>query len=103
MKNKIVSAERREYLKKINKNKRLVFFTQILILAGFIILWEVLANANIIDSFITSQPSRILNTLMNLSSNDLLKHIGVTVYETVARFFARNIFRIFYCLYFMVV
>ena len=45
-----------------------------------------LANAKIIDSFITSQPSRIWNTFMNLTSNDLLKHVKVTVYETIVGF-----------------
>lgn len=40
----------------------------------------------VIDSFITSQPSRILDTFMNLFSNDLLKHLGVTLYETLVGF-----------------
>lgn len=56
------------------------------ILFTIIVLWEVLANLNIIDSFITSQPSRILDTFMNLFSNDLLKHLGVTLYETIIGF-----------------
>lgn len=85
--NKIIqSQERKKYLKKIRKKKYLVLFTQILILVGFLALWEILANRGIIDSFITSQPSRILKTFMNLTSNDLLKHIGVTTYETVVGF-----------------
>lgn len=82
----MMSKERRQYLKNIKKKKHLVFITQILILVIFLAIWEFLANENIIDSFITSQPSRIWNTLMNLGSNDLLKHIGVTVYETVVGF-----------------
>lgn len=56
------------------------------ILFTIIVLWEVLANLKIIDSFITSQPSRILNTFMNLFSNDLLTHLGVTLYETIVGF-----------------
>ena len=84
--NKSISSERKKYLKGIKKRKYLVFLTQILILVGFLGLWEILARANIIDSFIMSQPSRILDTFMNLTSNDLLKHIGVTVYETVIGF-----------------
>ena len=85
--NKIIqSQERKKYLKKIRKKKYLVLFTQILILVGFLALWEILANRGIIDSFITSQPIRILKTFMNLTSNDLLKHIGVTTYETVVGF-----------------
>ena len=84
--NKLISKERKEYLKNIKKEKYLVLLAQISILIGFLLLWEVLANKGIIDSFITSQPSRILKTFMNLTSNDLLKHIGVTVYETVIGF-----------------
>ena len=49
-------------------------------------MWEFLANHEIIDSFITSQPSRIWKTLTNLTSNDLLKHIWVTTYETLIGF-----------------
>ena len=87
----IISKERKEYLAK-NKHKKIaITLTQIFILIAFLGLWEILANANIIDSFITSQPSRIIETFMNLGSNDLLKHIGVTVYETVAGFLVGTI------------
>lgn len=82
----IVSSERKKYIKGIKRNKRLVLLTQILILMAFLGIWEILANKGIIDSFITSQPSRILDTFMNLTSNDLLKHIWVTTYETVVGF-----------------
>lgn len=86
MRDKFISTDRKRYLRKIRLNKIAVFGTQIGILLAFIILWEVLADLKIIDSFITSQPSRILDTFMNLSSNDLLKHLGVTFYETVVGF-----------------
>lgn len=80
------SSERKKYLKKIKIEKYLVYITQIAILISFLTIWEVLARANIIDSFIMSQPSRIWSTLINLTSNDLLKHIGVTLYETIVGF-----------------
>ena len=83
MNNLMVSDERKKYIKKNKRQKRMVTIVQILILVGFIAIWEILADAKIIDSFIMSQPSRILDTFLNLGSNDLLKHIGVTVYETV--------------------
>lgn len=86
MRDKFLSTDRKRYLRKIKINKTLVFLTQIGILLFFIILWEVLANLDIIDSFITSQPSRIFKTFMNLSSNDLLHHLGVTMYETIVGF-----------------
>ena len=84
--NKFISQERRIYLRNNRKRTVLVLITQIAILVGFLALWEILANMNVIDSFITSQPSRIWETLTNLGSNNLLMHIQVTVYETVVGF-----------------
>lgn len=86
MKNRNVSVERKKYLYKVKLNKFLIVLTQILILVSFLAIWEFLANADIMDSFITSQPSRIFKTLINLTSNDLVKHIKVTVYETIVGF-----------------
>jgi len=86
MNKQLISKERQQYLNKIRYKKYMVLITQIVILVGFLALWEILANKKIIDSFIMSQPSRIWETFMNLSSNDLLKHLGVTVYETVVGF-----------------
>ena len=86
MQKKNNSEERKKYLKKIKSTKILVLFTQITIVIAFIALWELLANKGIIDSFITSQPSRMLKTFMNLSKNGLLKHLGVTCYETIVGF-----------------
>ena len=90
MKNEIMSEEGGEYLKSLKIKKFAVLITQILILVGLIITWELLARYNIIDSFITSQPSRIFNTFLNLGSNDLLYHVGVTTYETIIGFLLRN-------------
>lgn len=82
----LLSKERKQYLRKKRNKKCMVFLTQVLILIGFLAIWEILAEQKVIDSFITSQPSRIWETFMNLGSNDLMKHIGVTVYETVVGF-----------------
>lgn len=70
MNRKGLSLERIHYLKKIKQKKYLVFIVQILILFGFLGIWELCARNGIIDSFITSQPSRILKTLMDLTSNN---------------------------------
>lgn len=101
MRDKFISSDRKKYLRKIKLNKLAVFMTQIGILIFFIILWEVLANLKIIDSFITSQPSRILDTFMNLSSNDLLHHLSVTFYETLVRIYFWNPSWYFNCNYTM--
>ena len=86
MREKNISDDRKKYLRKIRTNKMLVLLTQLSILILFIVLWEVLANKKMIDSFITSQPSKILDTFLNLSSNGLLKHLGVTLTETLIGF-----------------
>lgn len=80
------SKERKEYLKNKKRKKVIILFTQIFILIAFLGIWEILANKGIIDSFMMSQPSRIWNTLINLGSEDLMKHIWVTVYETIVGF-----------------
>lgn len=82
----LVSKERKQYLKKQKCKKYMIWFTQVAILVLFLAIWENLANKKIIDSFIMSSPSRIWNTFMNLNSNDLMMHIGVTVYETAIGF-----------------
>ena len=86
MQKKNNSEERKKYLRKNTITKVSIIVTQITLVILFIILWELLANKGIIDSFITSQPSRMLKTFMNLSENELLLHLGVTCYETIVGF-----------------
>lgn len=81
-----ISEDRKKYLAQKKRQKIAVTTTQILLLIGFILIWEVLARVNIIDGFLTSQPSRVLKTIMDMSSNNLLMHLGVTCYETIVGF-----------------
>lgn len=86
-KNKVqISDERKKYLRRTKTRKIEIVFTQIFILVAFIATWEILANKGVIDSFIASQPSRILKTFLNLSSNDLLEHLKITCIETLIGF-----------------
>lgn len=84
--NEIISPDRKKYLRKIKLRKIEILATQIFIVVAFIAIWEILANTGKIDSFITSQPSRILKTFLNLSSNDLLEHLKITCLETLIGF-----------------
>lgn len=86
MHKKNISDDRKKYLRKKRINKISILVTQISILIAFIVIWEIAANKGIIDSFIMSQPSKILKTFINLSSNDLLMHIQVTCNETLIGF-----------------
>ena len=55
-------------------------------LAVLLLLWEVAAEIGWVDSFIFSQPSRILRTYVTMVQEDLLYHVRVTVTETLAGF-----------------
>ena len=83
---KVLSKERQEYLAKKRRNKLLIVATQIGLLAFFIILWEVLANVGVIDSFIASKPTSIVETFVSMLSEGLMMHILVTCLETIAGF-----------------
>ena len=84
--NNELSKERQEYLAKKRRNKLLILVTQVGLVAFFIIIWEVLANIGVIDSFITSKPTRIVETFISMLSEGLLIHILVTCLETIAGF-----------------
>ncbi len=82
-----ISRERLLFLRKKRNTKIFVVFMRIFILCAFFVLWEVLAVTGVIDSFLSSSPSRIAKTLKDLLlSGDLWLHIGTTVYETVIGF-----------------
>ncbi len=81
-----ISEERKKYLRKIKKNKILIIIVRLLIVIVFILGWEILANIGVIDSFIASSPSRIWDTFINLSSTNLMEHVGVTCLETIIGF-----------------
>ena len=79
-----LSPQHLTYVKKVKRENFLIIFLRIAILILALGLWELMADAKIIDSFITSSPSRIVKTIKELLvKNNLLHHIGVTLYETV--------------------
>jgi len=81
------SSEHKLYLKKIKRNKILVILTQLLILITLILTWELLAHYEIINTFISSSPSRIIKTIIDLhNQNNLYNHIWITIYETLISF-----------------
>ena len=81
------SLEHKAFLRKRKKEKIIVISFQILILLVFILGWELLARFNLINTFLLSSPSLVLNTLVNLfTDNDLFIHIGITLYETIVSF-----------------
>ncbi len=82
-----MSDGQKRYLKKIKRHKLIVMLWQIIIVVGFLALWEILANKKIINTFVFSQPSEILDTIINLiAQNNLFNHIFATLKEVVIAF-----------------
>ena len=70
------SNEHKVYLKKRKKEKILIISFQIGIIVLFIFLWQILANLGIINTFISSSPKQVLDTIIMLhNTNNLYNHI----------------------------
>ena len=82
------SAEHLSYIKNERKKSAVITLSRVGLLLIFLLLWELLAKFNVIDSFISSSPSRMIDCLAELlKGGELGKHIGVTLLETVVSFF----------------
>ncbi|MBQ9949749.1 MAG: ABC transporter permease [Clostridia bacterium] len=82
-----ISQAHEDFLRKHKRKQLFIRFTRYMILIVFLALWEVAARTGIIDPFITSSPSGIVSTIVRLWREDnLLMHIGVTMYETCMGF-----------------
>ena len=86
---------RQQYLRKIRIRHAVIRTCQLSILFATVLLWETTARLGLIDSFIMSQPSRILRTITNFQNNNLLHHIGITFMETIIGFTVGAIIGIF--------
>lgn len=77
----------KEYVDNYKRNKRLILLTQLLICISFFITWELLTRLEVINTFISSNPSNIIITLKELYlQNNLFIHINTTVGETLIAF-----------------
>lgn len=83
-----LSTGHRHYLRHYHFHRLLIIFFRIFLLTGFLFLWEFCASHQIIDSFIFSSPSKIMNALLlMISDHSIFLHLGVTLYETFVSFF----------------
>lgn len=89
MKNEIsYSREHLSYLRGVKKKTILVNIARFAILIFLLTLWELSAQFNWINPFITSSPSRILKSIADLYENGtLFYHVGTTLWETLVGFF----------------
>lgn len=76
-----------EYLCKAKKRRLMIKLARILVFLVFLVLWEVSARLELIDSFITSTPTRVLGTLYQMAGDgSLYYHTSITVWETTLGF-----------------
>jgi NitT/TauT family transport system permease protein len=87
MKDINISKDRKLFLRRVRIRKTTILLVQVFIVTLFFAAWELAANFGLIDSFLTSQPSRVVKSIVNLyREGDLFKHVGVTCLETVFGF-----------------
>jgi len=81
------SIEHKNFLKKIKIRNIWIRISQICIILLFIILWQLLADLKVINTFISSSPKMVINTIISLyQKGNLFKHIWITIYETIISF-----------------
>lgn len=76
------------FLRNYKRKQIFIKCIQIFIAVFLLGIWELFARLGILDTFITSYPSKIFVTLVNLFKNgNLVHHILVTLSETLIAFF----------------
>lgn len=90
-----VSKEQSDFVNSQKKHKLLIIVSRLLLLVGFLTLWEVSADLKWIDSFFFSSPSRICTLFISMCQGlEIWSHIGLTLLETLVSFFAVTIISI---------
>jgi NitT/TauT family transport system permease protein len=78
--------ERQKYLRSLKIEKISVISLRIAILIAFLLIWELFSQFGIIDAFFFSSPSRIVKLLISMNKAELLRHIGITLFECLCSF-----------------
>lgn len=70
------------------RHHRQIAVLRLLLLALFLILWEVCARTGVIDSFFFSSPSKVALLFWEMClDRSIFSHLGVTLFETLVSFF----------------
>ena len=83
----IQSDEHKNYIKSVKMKKYFVILTRLVILIAFFSFWEIAGRLKWIDSFLTSTPTKMYASLIQIyAEGTLLYNIFITCYETVIGF-----------------
>ena len=82
-----INSEYKKFLKKEKLSTIKVILCHISIIVLFIILWQVLSDYKIINTFLCSSPKKVVQTIVSLyKSNNLFINIWVTLKEILVSF-----------------
>jgi NitT/TauT family transport system permease protein len=82
-----VSERHAQFLRALRLRQTKVVVVQLAVLAAFLSLWQLAATWRIIDPFITSQPSAIIEKFLELTNDGSLGyHVAITLIETLGGF-----------------
>ncbi|MBR2891831.1 MAG: ABC transporter permease [Bacilli bacterium] len=85
------------YQKALRINKRKVLLTQIILFVLFVLLWELLSQIGLINDFLFSSPSKIIKLLISyFKSNEIYKHIMISLFETIIGLIIGTVFGILF-------
>lgn len=86
------SEEHKKYLQKRRKERIIVITFQILIVLSFLIIWQLLVEFKLVNTFLSSSPTNVLKTTISLiKDNSFFNHIWITTYETTLSFIIATI------------
>ena len=84
-----ISIEQTNYLNQVKRSSFLISLSRFLLLFSFLLLWEFSSYFGWIDSFFFSSPSGIIGLFIKMCKDlEIIKHITVTLLETLLSFFA---------------
>ena len=80
-------TKQEEFVRAHRRHHHQVSSWRLFIFLLFVGIWEISADLGWIDAFFFSSPSRVIQCFAKqISTNHMLSHIGVTLFETIASF-----------------
>lgn len=84
-----ISSEQQQYIKQMKIQSLFIMLSRFFILFFFLTVWEISSYQGWIDSFFFSSPSAVVGLFIDMCKNfEILRHIGVTLLETIVSFLA---------------
>ena len=96
-----MTTGQKKFLRRQQLCKLYIFWSRILILAGFLLLWQVSSNFGWIDRFYFSSPIAIAQLFWHdITNMSLLSHIGITLLESGVSFLLIILFSVLIATFF---